>query len=276
MRKLYKGNKGKQNPNRNFLLIGTDDEVAKLRAELDGQGISPQIQSVLPDAFSDSLHELENVVAVYCASGAVKSIDLSVLSRFCQENKAELYFCIPELAVFQKNMHVENVGFLSFLSPLDEPLSHWWNRMTKRLFDLLLSGFFLTFLFPFIYIFAAVIIKHRSAGPVFSVVRKAGLGGKSFGQLSFRTDGLPVESILKKTVLQFSPQLLNVFFGSMSVVGIVAKTTDEEQTFSEYMKPGLVKCQFCKNADVWYTQNWSLWLDIKIIVKMLLNKNKIV
>ena len=53
------------------------------------------------------------------------------------------------------------------------------------------------------------------------------------------------------------PQFLNVFTGNISIV------------------PNMVKCQFCKNADVWYMQNWSLWLDIKILFKAMLNKNKI-
>ena len=47
MKKLYKG---MQDPTKSFLLIGTDEEVADIREELNGQGMNPQIRSVLPDA----------------------------------------------------------------------------------------------------------------------------------------------------------------------------------------------------------------------------------
>lgn len=254
MKKLYKG---MQDPTKSFLLIGTDEEVADIREELNGQGMNPQIRSVLPDALLDALQELDNVAAVCCVPGALQKADMQKLYQFCQEKKAVLCFCTPVLGVLQKNMQVKNVGFMSFLSPLDEPLSHWWNRLVKRLFDLLFSGVFLFFVFPFIYIVATIIIKRKSAGPVFSIVKEKNKRGKTFGRLTFRSDDLPESSFFRKPAVQKMPQFLNVFMGNMSVV------------------PGMVKCQFCKNADEWYVQNWSLWLDIKILLKALFHKNKI-
>ena len=254
MRKLYKG---MQDPAKLFLLIGTDEEVAEIQAELNGQGLTPQIRSLLPDALAGSLPELDNVAAVCCVPGSLQKTDILTICQFCQDKKALLFFCTPVLSVLQKNMQVKNVGFMSFLSPLDEPLSHWWNRLVKRLFDLFVSGIFLFFVFPFIYIVAAIIIKRKSVGPVFSIVKEKNKKGKNFGKLNFRTDGLPESSYLQKPAVKKMPQFLNVFMGSMSIV------------------PGMVKCQFCKNADEWYAQNLTLWLDIKILVKALFNKNKI-
>jgi len=255
MRNLYKGG---QDPTKRFLLIGTNEEVAEIQAELNGQGIAPQIHSILPNALADSLQELDNFAAVCCVPDTLQKTDLLTLYRLCQEKNAVLYFCMPSLDVLQKNMRVQNVGFTPFLSPLDEPLSHWWNRLVKRLFDLMVSGIFLFFVFPFIYIVAAIIIKRKSAGPVFSWIKENNGGRKSFSRLTFRTEDLPASSFLQKPALKKMPQFLNVFVGNISVV------------------PGMVKCQFCRNSDVWYIQNWSLWLDIKILIKALLNKNKIV
>lgn len=274
MTQLYRG---MQNPANSFLLIGTDEEVAEIQAELKGQGIAPRIQSVSPDAWSDSSLDLENVAAVCCVPGALKPTEVSALFRSCQEKNIMLYFCVPGLGVLQKNMQVKNVGFLSFLSPLDEPLSYWWNRLLKRLFDLLVSGAFLFFVFPFIYIAAAIAIKRKSAGPVFSRIKEMGKGGKVFERLTFRTADLPAGSFFQGAVMKSLPQFLNVFMGSMSVVGLqLIKGTEEPMpSIYNYVKPGLVKCQFCKNADVWYVQNWSLCLDFRILIKALLNKNKI-
>ena len=180
MRKLYKG---MQDPAKTFLLIGTDEEVTEIQAELNGQGLSPQIRSLLPDALAGSLPELDNVAAVCCVPGSLQKRDILTICQFCQDRKALLFFCTPVLSVLQKNMQVKNVGFMSFLSPLDEPLSHWWNRLVKRLFDLFVSGIFLFFVFPFIYIVAAIIIKRKSVGPVFSIVKEKNKKGKNFGNI---------------------------------------------------------------------------------------------
>ena len=254
MKRLYKG---VQDPTKRFLLVGTDEEVAVIQSELNGQGIAPHIQSILPDALLNSLQNVDNVAAVCCVPGAIQKDDLITMYQFSQEKKAVLFFCTPGLSALQKNLEVRNVGFLSLLSPLEDPLSHWWNRLAKRLFDLLVSGIFLLFIFPFIYIIAAVIIKRKSAGPVFSFAKEKNGKGKYIDSLSFRTTDLPAASILQKPAVKKMPQFLNVFTGNISIV------------------PNMVKCQFCKNADVWHMQNWSLWLDIKILFKAMLNKNKI-
>lgn len=254
MSKLYKG---MQDPTKSLLLIGTDEEVAEIQAELNGQGMTPRIRSVLPDTLADSLQEMEDVAAVCCIPGSLQKTDLVTLCQFCQEKKADLFFCTPGLSVLQKNLQVKNIGFMSFLSPLEEPLSHWWNRLVKRLFDLLISGTFLFFAFPFIYILAAVIIKRKSPGPVFSFAKEKNRKGKTFDRLTFRTDDLPTSSFFQKPGIKKLPQLLNVFKGNLSLV------------------PDMVKCRLCKNADVWYAQNWSLWLDIKILFKAMFKKNEL-
>ena len=245
-----------QDPTKSLLLIGTDEEVAEIQAELNGQGMTPQILSILPDTMAESLQEMENVAAVCCIPGSLQKSDLVMLCQFCQEKKADLFFCTPGLSALQKNMQVKNIGFMSFLSPLDEPLSHWWNRLVKRLFDLLVSGTFLFLVFPFIYIIAAVIIKRKSPGPVFSFAKEINRKGKIFDRLAFRTEDLPASSFFQKPGIKKLPQLLNVLKGTISIV------------------PDMVKCQQCKNADVWYIQNWSLWLDIKILLKAMFKKNE--
>lgn len=265
-----------QDPTKSFLLIGTDEEVAVIQAELLGQGLAPRMQSILPDAVSESLPNMDDVAAVCCVPNAMKMADLSALYCFCQERGIVLFFCSPGLAVLQKNMGLKNVGFLSLFSPLEEPLSCWWNRLMKRLFDLLVSGVFLFFIFPFIYIVVALLIKRKSAGPVFLFTKKTGRKGKCFEQITFRTEDFPADSLLQKSAIKSLPQFMNVFGGSMSVVGVRDLDTSEEASFSvNYVKPGMVKCHLCKNADIWYIQNWSMWLDFSILLKTLFNKNKI-
>ena len=274
MRPLYKG---MQNPDKSLLIVGTEEEAAGIQSELGGQGVVPRIRVISPDTLPDSLQEPDNVGAVCCASSAVKLADLPGLALFCKERHAELFFCVPEMAVLQKNMRVRNIGFLSFLSLVEEPLSHWWNRGLKRLSDLLVSGAFLLVFFPVIYIVAAIAIKRRSAGPVFSLIKETGRGGKRFNRMVFRAADFPEGSFIQKPGVRLLPQFLNVFMGRMSIVGLHLSEGTAESLPSSYTfaKPGMVNCGFCKNADVWYTQNWSLWMDIRILLKALLNRNKI-
>ena len=97
--------------------------------------------------------------------------------------------------------------------------------------------------------------------------------------------------ILRKTNLDELPQFLNVFLGEMSVVGprphMIKHTEVYSRMFNEYMvrhfvKPGITgwaqingfrgeirrEEQLRKRIehDIWYMENWSLWLDAKIII----------
>jgi len=95
---------------------------------------------------------------------------------------------------------------------------------------------------------------------------------------------------LRKSSLDEFPQFINVFRGEMSLVGprphMVKHTNDYSQVVDDYMvrqfiKPGItgwaqingyrgeitnpVQIQMRVNKDLWYLENWTLWLDIQIL-----------
>ena len=95
---------------------------------------------------------------------------------------------------------------------------------------------------------------------------------------------------LRKTSLDEFPQFLNVFTGEMSLVGprphMIKHTTDYSKVVDDYMvrqfiKPGITgwaqingyrgeitnpeQIKMRVNKDLWYLENWSLWLDIQIL-----------
>ena len=99
-----------------------------------------------------------------------------------------------------------------------------------------------------------------------------------------------VGSFMRKTNLDELPQFFNVLLGNMSVVGprphMLKHTEDYSKILNEYMirhfvKPGVtgwaqvhgfrgeikVKEQLRKRIehDIWYLENWSIWLDLRII-----------
>jgi len=95
---------------------------------------------------------------------------------------------------------------------------------------------------------------------------------------------------IRKTSLDEFPQFINVFKGEMSLVGprphMLKHTSDYSQIVDDYMirqflKPGITgwaqingyrgeitnpeQIKMRVNKDLWYLENWSLWLDIQIL-----------
>ena len=125
---------------------------------------------------------------------------------------------------------------------LSQPIPVW-----KRALDLAGSGIGLLLLSP-VFLVVACGIRLSSPGPVFFAQRRTGIGGKPFTMFKFRSmvptaesqrdqfahlnerDGpafkisndpriTPIGNLLRKTNIDELPQLLNVFFGQMSLVG---------------------------------------------------------
>lgn len=109
----------------------------------------------------------------------------------------------------------------------------------------------------------------------------------------------PVGAFLRKTNLDEMPQFINVLMGDMSIVGprphMVSQTDTYSKLIEDYMvrhlaKPGITgwaqvtgfrgetseisQMEGRVERDVWYIENWSFWLDIKIIFLTVYNMIK--
>jgi len=169
--------------------------------------------------------------------------------------------------------------------------------MIKRILDLLASASGLLLLFP-VFLGLAYIVRKNLGAPVLFRQVRPGLDGKPFEMIKFRTmldavdaqgNVLPDElrltsfgSFLRSTSLDELPGLWNVLKGDMSVVGPRPLLMEYlslyslEQSRRHEVRPGITGWAQIngRNAiswedkfmlDVWYVDNQSLWLDIRII-----------
>ena len=189
------------------------------------------------------------------------------------------------------------------------------NQLVKWLEDKVLSSLILLLISP-VMILLALGVKLTSPGPVFYRQERVGLNNKPFHMLKFRSMPVDTEKsgiqwggsaakatsrfgqFIRKTSLDELPQFLNVLKGDMSIVGPRPERPMFVEQFKEeipdYMKKHMVKAGITGWAqvhgwrgdtdlktrieyDLYYIENWSLWLDMKIIVmtvfKGFVNKN---
>ena len=170
--------------------------------------------------------------------------------------------------------------------------------MIKRLFDSLVSSLALLLFSPLLALLV-LLIRLKLGSPIIFRQQRPGLHGRSFTILKFRTmtDGrdeagnlLPdaqrltrFGKFLRSSSLDELPELINVLKGEMSLVGprpLLEQYLDlytPEQMRRHDVRPGITGWAQVngRNAlsweekfelDVWYVDNHTLWLDIKIIL----------
>lgn len=169
--------------------------------------------------------------------------------------------------------------------------------MIKRLFDILASATALVLLSPVIAIVAWQ-ISRKMGSPVLFRQTRPGLNGRPFQMVKFRTmkdavdaEGNPLPDserltpfgqFLRSSSLDELPELWNVLKGDMSLVGPRPLLMEylplysTEQYRRHEVRPGVTGWAQVNGRnslswdekfklDVWYVDNRSLWLDIKIL-----------
>ncbi|MHC4845144.1 MAG: exopolysaccharide biosynthesis polyprenyl glycosylphosphotransferase [Planctomycetota bacterium] len=182
-------------------------------------------------------------------------------------------------------------------------------RVAKRAFDVAVSSVLLVLLaIPLAIV--ALLIRAGSRGPVLYRQQRVGAGGRTFTMYKFRTMRTDAEAEsgpvfatqdddrctplgrkLRRTNIDELPQLFNVLFGHMSLVGPRPErpefVTDFKREIPRYahkhwVRPGITgwaqihglrgastSLQERIDHDLYYIEHWSLMLDLRILVRTL-------
>jgi Undecaprenyl-phosphate glucose phosphotransferase len=213
--------------------------------------------------------------------------------------------------IIKSKLVFEEIGDIPLIAVRHEPLGSFSNRLVKRAFDVVFSAMALIFLSP-VFLVISLLIKFTSPGDIFFRQKRVGVDNKEFTMYKFRTMVTQTEkksdtvwttkndsrvtsigTFLRKTNLDELPQFWNVLIGNMTVAGprperefFVNQFKDEIPSYKvrHMVKSGVTgwaqvngwrgdtSIKKRVECDLYYIENWSLWLDIKIIWMTLFSK----
>tara|TARA_R110002050_G_scaffold293182_1_gene449355 strand:+ start:29047 stop:30402 length:1356 start_codon:yes stop_codon:yes gene_type:complete len=257
-----------------------------------------------------------NINEIYFSVTELSNKQINRLIDFADNNLRELKFIPDNKDIYSKKLKYEYYNYIPILSIRSIPIQDPINKVTKRLFDILLSSAIIVFLLSWLTPILAILIKLESKGPVFFKQTRNGFNYNEFDCYKFRsmtpnedanlqqaTKGdmriTRVGKFIRKTSIDELPQFFNVLFGDMSVVGprphMVRHTNLYAEKIDKFMvrhfvKPGITglaqisgfrgEIEQDKDIvnrvkyDIFYIENWSLLLDLKISIQTLLNAFK--
>jgi len=242
---------------------------------------------------------IDNVIIALPMRAEEKIIDLV---NTCEKYGAKAELIPDYYKIISNRPSIRQIENYPLIGVRNAPLENMFNRLIKRMLDVLLSTVGLLFLSPF-FIIIMSLIKLTSKGPVFFKQIRTGYKQKDFYIYKFRSMKVNDNSdkiqatkddprktafgdFLRRTNIDELPQLINILKGDMSVVGprphMLAHTEEFYQKYDKYhvrhwVKPGLTGWAQVNGwrgdsdigirvkYDIDYIENWSIFLDIKII-----------
>jgi len=287
-----------QHPELGYNIVGVVDAQIKPKGHMMGipmLGLFHDLPAII-DHFG-----IEQVIIALPDARRAELVELVTL---CQRGRVDIKIYPDIFAHMAGDMNVDELVGTPLLTVRDIAL-RGWKLSLKRGMDVFGAFFGLVFLSPLM-VFTAVAIRLETPGPVFYAQIRMGLDGRPFPMIKFRSMRLDAETsgpgwtvqndprvtrvgrLMRRTNWDEVPQLINVLVGHMSLVGPRPERPIYVQQFREqiprYMERHREKAGMTGWAqvnglrgdtsiaarttyDLWYVENWSLWLDIKIILR---------
>ncbi len=276
---------------------------------IDGDGTESEILGVpvlgnpedLPDLIDR--YQIDEVIVAIPEKGHRET--LHVIS-YCERGRVTIKVFPDLFQYITTTAGIEDLGGLPLLSVRDYALRGYFLTL-KRVIDFFGSAVGLVALSPLMFM-TALAIKLESPGPVFFVQPRMGLDGREFMMIKFRSmrtdaekDGpgwtvrddprqTRIGTWLRRLEVDELPNLINVLLGEMSLVGPRPEQAYYVEQFRRYVprymdrhreKGGMTGWAQVNGLrgdssisertkyDLWYSENWSILIDTKILLRTL-------
>ena len=300
----------RQNPQWGYVVRGILDDSIPRGTEYRGVKVIGQIDNLFYILPENKLDEIAITLSLENYGRLEEIVNL------CEKSGVHTKFIPDYNSVIPSKPYTEDLNGLPVINIRHVPLTNTLNMIIKRVFDIVF-GLVALLLFSPLLIVAAILVKCSSEGPVIFKQERVGLHNKPFQMYKFRTMELQKPSdekkewttrddprvtkigkVLRRTSIDEMPQLFNVLLGDMSLVGprperpfFVEKFKEEIPRYmiKHQVRPGMTGWAQVNgyrgdtsirkriDCDLYYIENWTLGLDIKIlfltIFKGFINKN---
>ena len=299
-----------RNPDWGYKIFGIVDDITESGTSYKGVKIIGRISELEKILSTNTIDEIAIALplAAYEKLGSIVAV--------CEKSGVHTKFIPDYNNVIPSRPVTEDMDGLPVINIRNVPLTDPVKAAAKRIIDIIgaLVGIVL---FSPVMLIVSIIIKLTSPGPIIFKQERVGLHNRPFMMYKFRsmveqkpedeqkgwtTPGDPrvtkIGKFIRKTSIDEFPQFFNVLFGSMSLVGPRPERTQFVEMFKEEIPRYMIKHQVRPGMtgwaqinglrgdtsiherirfDIWYIENWTMELDIKIlfltIFKGFVNKN---
>jgi exopolysaccharide biosynthesis polyprenyl glycosylphosphotransferase len=292
----------RESPSLGYRVVGFVDDETQTKA-VQNSPVLGRINDI-PDLIAS-----EQVNEVIVAMPEATHYEILKIVNKCDRAKASVKVFPDVFQIMATEVSIGDLGGLPLLTVRDTAL-RGWKLTLKRAVDLVGSVAALIIFSPMM-VLLAILIKLDSDGPVFYTQERMGLDGKRFMLLKFRSMRTDAENetgpvwasandsrrtrlgaFIRHFSIDETPQFINVLLGEMSLVGPRPERPVFVEQFKRniprYMdrhreKAGLTGWAQVNGLrgdtsiiertkyDLWYIENWSVALDLRIMIRTVLN-----
>jgi exopolysaccharide biosynthesis polyprenyl glycosylphosphotransferase len=245
-------------------------------------------------------------IAVLTESESLQREGVLAVAKACENEHVQFKMVPHFFDILISGLRPDRIGGIQLLGVDSLPLNGYRNRIAKRTVDIAGALVGLTLSAPIIFIFGAL-VYWESPGPILYKQRRQGRNGRLFNIIKIRSMHINAEAhgkaqwakendqrrlrvgaFMRKWNIDEVPQFWNVLIGQMSLVGprperpeliVRFKSTIPHYQARHMCRPGITgwaqvngwrgntDLQERIRHDIWYLENWNIWLDFRIMVQ---------